>query len=269
MMLKSRHEETAAQQNPVNTAPPTALLVVVLTLALIGAAYGLWRGQWAAATLHAVIAAITSWGLHAPRRGVPDSEGSPAAQEPAASSSDTPLSSCPQGRITLTSSEPAPQETALGTTAGSDSPSASVGLPIVNRFVITGRLHRGGASTSGRLGLVLPADADVTVASVIDVLLTVGHRILDNHCLTDQPLPQVDITAVDRTETPPPTTPGTGFTVRITNNLAARRSDIIVHAHQLPASEDGVLLIAATLLAGVEHLLNDQNRPVQPFISCR
>lgn len=275
-MLRSRHQGTAAQQNRVDTAPPAALLVVVLSLALIGVAYGLWRGHWTAAALHAVIVAITGWGLQAPRRRVPDSKRSPADQELAVSSSGTPLSSARQGTTTLTSPEPGLPEIALGTATPAPAPasapasasaSASASLPIVDRLAITGRLRGGDSSTTGCLSLVLPADINVTVASVIDVLLTAGHRILDDYRLTDHPLPEVDVTAVDRTEAPSTSTPVTGFTVRITNTSAARRSDITVDAHRLPIPENGPLLIATTLLAGAEYLLNDQDYSFHPFTS--
>lgn len=262
-MLKSRRTATAAQQKPVKTTPPTALLVVVLTLALIGAAYGLWRGHWAAASSHTLIAAITAWGMYSRHRGRPGSQQSPAALESAAYASSTPLESCPPRRITLTSPEPGTQKAAL-TTAGTDPALASAGLPIVDRLAITGRLRRDDNSTTGHLSLILPTDTDVTVASVINVLLTVGNRILNDHHLTDQPLPELKITLVDRTEAPP-TNHANGFTVWITNNLATRRSDITLDTHQLPPSEHGPLLIAATLLAGAEHLLDTAdpsfNRP--------
>lgn len=266
-MLKSRHTGTAAQQNPVETTSPTALLVVVLILALIGAAYGSWRGQWVAAALHAVITALTAWGIHARHRGLPGPERSPAAPEPAAFSSDTPLCSCPQGRSTLTSPEPEAHN-AVHATAGSDSPSAWAGPPVVDRFAITGRLSHGGAPT-GRLSLVLPADTDVTVASVINVLLTTGHRILDGTPGPERGLPQVEITAVTRTEAAPTTIPATGFTVHITNDPATRHSDITIDPHQLPTPEYGRLLIAATLLGGAEHLLDDPDHSFRPFGPCR
>ena len=134
----------------------------------------------------------------------------------------------------------------------------------MDRLAITGRLRRDDNSTTGHLSLILPTDTDVTAASVINVLLTAGHRILNEHRLTDQPLPELEVTRVDRTETPP-TNQANGFTVWITNNLTARRSDITINPHQLPIPEDGPLLIAATLLAGAEHLLDTAdpsfNRP--------
>lgn len=269
-MLRSRQRGTAAQQHRVATVPPAALLVVVLGLALIGAAHSLWRGHGVAAALHVVIVAIAAWGLLLARRRASRSDRFSAVQAPVDSSSGTPLNSSSQGTNMLTPPEPELQEATFGiTTPGPDSPTAPAGLPVVDRLAITGRLSRCSTSTTGRLSLVLPTDTNVTVASVIDVLLTAGHRILDDHRLTDHPLPEVDVTAVDRTGTKPTPTPATGFAVHITNDPAARRSDITIDTHRLPAPEDGPLLIATTLLAGAEHLLNDQDRSFRPFASHR
>ncbi|MEX5237428.1 hypothetical protein [Kocuria arenosa] len=79
-------------------------------------------------------------------------------------------------------------------------------------------------------------------------------------------MPTVEVIAVDRADKQPATIPATGFTVHITNDLATRHSDITLDAHQSLGTENRVLLIAATLLAGAEHLLDYPARslPTRP-----
>ncbi|MHC5560838.1 hypothetical protein ACYSMR_17925 (plasmid) [Kocuria sp. U4B] len=132
---------------------------------------------------------------------------------------------------------------------------------MVGSFALTGRITRSAAGTAAGLTVVLPEDTDVTTTAVVAALLTTGHRILTEHDLTHQPLPEVEVTTVDRTAKPPTTTPATGFTVRVTNDLSTCSSHITVEPNQPLATKDGTLLIAASLLAGAEHLLEGPDRP--------
>ncbi|STX05716.1 hypothetical protein [Kocuria rosea] len=129
-------------------------------------------------------------------------------------------------------------------------------------FAIIGRIHHRATGTTGRLTLVLPADTDVTATPVVAVLLTAGHRVLTDHHLTHHRLPEVEVITVDRAEQHPTTTPPTGFTVHVTNDLATRHSEITIDAERLQASKDGTLLIAAALLAGADRLLDAPERPL-------
>ncbi|MEX5258120.1 hypothetical protein [Kocuria arenosa] len=133
---------------------------------------------------------------------------------------------------------------------------------MVGSFAIIGRIHHRATGTTGRLTLILPADTDLTPALVVDALLTAGHQILTDHHLTHHRLPEVGITTVDRAETHPTTTPPTGFTVHVTNDLTTRHSGITIDADQLLATQEGTLLIVAALLAGADRLLDDPDRPL-------
>lgn len=59
---------------------------------------------------------------------------------------------------------------------------------------------------------------------------------------------------MERVATAPTSARTTGFTVRVTNDLTNRQSNISLDSDLLD-DDNGVLLIAATLLAGAEHLL--------------
>lgn len=53
----------------------------------------------------------------------------------------------------------------------------------------------------------------------------------------------------------------TGFTLKVTNDLAAKHSSIVVDSDFLLGKDGGILLIAATLFAGADHLLETGDRP--------
>ena len=133
---------------------------------------------------------------------------------------------------------------------------------MVGSFVIIGRIQHRATGSTGRLTLILPATTEVTPTPVVDALLTTGHRILTDHHLTHHRLPEVDVTTVDRAEKHPTTTPPTGFTVHVTNDLTTGHSTITIDADQLLATREGTLLIAAALLAGADRLLDDLDRPL-------
>ena len=68
----------------------------------------------------------------------------------------------------------------------------------------------------------------------------------------------MEVTAVERVETVPATAAAAGFTVGVTNDLEAKRSMLVLDSDFLLGNDGGVLLAAATLLAGAEHLLDPE-----------
>ena len=256
-MFQNHRRETAAQKNRVDTAPPSAPFVILLAVALGGTAYSIWHGHWPIVVLHAVTVAIAIWGLRLPYRRATNPRRPLTTARAADSPSGMHPQPSPQATGSLVHAGSLPHEAAPRTTT-----EARGQLPVVGSFAITGRIGRTATGPAGRLTVVLPAATEVTAASVVDALLTIGHQVLDDHRLTHRPLPEVDVTAVDRAEKPPTTALASGFTVHITNDLSTRRSDITVEAHHLLGTGDGALLIAATLLAGAEHLLDHPDHPL-------
>lgn len=136
-------------------------------------------------------------------------------------------------------------------------------LPVVDSFAVAAQLRTGVAGTTGRLVVALPAEATVAPAALVPALLTLGQRVLQEYRLTAHELPEVQVTAVQRVETVPAASPATGFTVGVTNDLPARHSSIVVDSDLLLGNDGGILLIAATLFAGAEHLLEEGDRPAE------
>ncbi|MEX5257878.1 hypothetical protein [Kocuria arenosa] len=93
-------------------------------------------------------------------------------------------------------------------------------------------------------------------------MLSLGQQVLIDYRLTGHALPEVEVTAVERVETVPAATRETGFTVRVTNDLTARRSSMVVDSDLLLGNDARVLMIAATLYAGADHLLEAQDSPI-------
>lgn len=256
-MLQSHRRATAAQQGCVDTAPPSAPFVILLAVALGGMTHGLWHGHWLIVISHAVTVAIAIWGLRLPHRRATNPDRAPATGRPANPPSGVDPEPSPQGTSPLVRAESFPLDAApIISTEGREQ------LPAVGSFAITGRIRRTATGTTGRLTVLLPACTEVTAAPVVDALLTAGHQILGDHHLTHRPLPDVEVTAVDRAGRLPTATTESGFTVHVTNNLTTRYSDITAEADQLLGTGDGALLIAATLLAGAEHLLDHPDRPL-------
>ena len=117
------------------------------------------------------------------------------------------------------------------------------------------------AGTRASLAVAVPDEAPLSTDTLICALLTLGQQVLEEYRLTDQELPEVEVTAVERVATVPATAAATGFTVGITNDLTAKRSTFVLDSDFLLGNDGGVLLIAATLYAGAEHLLESQDSP--------
>ncbi len=134
-------------------------------------------------------------------------------------------------------------------------------VPIVDPFAVAAQLRMTTAGTAGRLVVALPAETTVTPDALVPALLTLGQRVLQEYRLTAHGLPKVQVTAVERVETVPTASRATGFTVGVTNDFEARHSSIVVDSDLLLGNEGGLLLIAATLFASAEHLLEAGDRP--------
>jgi hypothetical protein len=131
-------------------------------------------------------------------------------------------------------------------------------LPVVDSFAVAAQIRMTAAGTRARLTVALPQDAKLSPDTLISALLTLGRQVLEEYRLTGQQLPEVEVTAVERVETVPATAAATGFTVGVTNDLAAQRSTLLLDSDFLLGNDGGVLLAAATLLAGAEHLLDPE-----------
>lgn len=132
-------------------------------------------------------------------------------------------------------------------------------LPVVDSFAVAARIRMTAGVTRARLTVAVPQDTPVSPDTLISALLTLGGQVLEEYRLSDQELPQVEVTAVQRVETVPETAAATGFAVGVTNDLAARRSTLVLDSDFLLGNDGGVLLAAATLLAGAEHLLDPES----------
>ena len=131
-------------------------------------------------------------------------------------------------------------------------------LPVVDSFAVAARLRMTAAGTRASLVVAVPEDAPVRTNTLISALLTMGQQVLEEYRLTDQQLPEVEVTAVERVVTVPAAAAATGFTVGVTNDLAVQRSTLLLDSDFLLGNDGGVVLAAATLLAGAEHLLDPQ-----------
>ena len=114
------------------------------------------------------------------------------------------------------------------------------------------------AGTRASLAVAVPDEAPLSTDTLICALLTLGQQVLEEYRLADQELPEVEVTAVERVATVPATAAATGFTVGITNDLTAKRSTFVLDSDFLLGNDGGVLLAAATLLAGAEYLLDPE-----------
>ncbi len=131
-------------------------------------------------------------------------------------------------------------------------------LPVVDSFAVAAQIRMTAAGTRARLAVAVPQEAPVNPHTLISALLTLGRQVLEEYRLTGQQLPEVEVTAVERVETVPATAAATGFTVGVTNDLEAQRSTLVLDSDFLLGNDGGVLLAAATLLAGAEHLLDPE-----------
>ena len=137
-------------------------------------------------------------------------------------------------------------------------------VPVVGSFAVAAQLRMTTTGTTARLAIALPEDVKIPSTTLVPALLSLGQQVLIDYRLTGHELPEVEVTAVERVETVPATATATGFTLGIVNDLAARRSAIAVDSDLLMGNDGGVLLIAATLLAGAEHLLETADHPAHP-----
>jgi hypothetical protein len=142
-------------------------------------------------------------------------------------------------------------------------------VPVVGSFAVAAQLRMTTTGTTARVSVALPEDVKATPATLVPALLSLGQQVLIDYRLSGSELPEVDVTAVERVETLPTTATATGFTLGVINDLTARRSTIAVDSDLLLGNDDGVLLIAATLLAGAEHLLDPADHPTDQCTSTR
>lgn len=139
----------------------------------------------------------------------------------------------------------------------SPSPAATIpeSLPVVDSFAVAAQVRMTVAGTRARVSVALPEDVKATADTLISALLTLGNQVLEENRLTGQELPEVEVTEVERVETVPAGATATGFTVGVTNDLDAQRSALLLDSDYLLGNDGGLLLVAATLFAGAEHLL--------------
>lgn len=263
-MLQSRRQTTATRKSHRKMQAQSVPFVLLVIVVLGGMAYGAAQEDGVIVALNAVIAGVAIWGLRLRRAPSTGADQPPSPAQPTGS----PHGAHPDPQLKATSSPARAQS--FPQSAGADSTTtpapapAPAQLPVVGSFAITGRIRRTTTGATASLTVILPADTDVSSTPVVAALLTTGHRILAEHDLTYQPLPEVEVTTVGRIAELPATTPGTGFTVHVTNNLSTCSSEITVDAQPLLGTGDGVQLIAATLLAGAEHLLEGPDHPFRP-----
>lgn len=130
--------------------------------------------------------------------------------------------------------------------------------PVVDSFSIAAQVRMTSAGTRARLIVALPQDVLAPAATLVPALLSLGQQVLQQYRLIGQQLPEVEATAVERTETLPASAVATGFTVAVTNDRQAQRSTLVLDSDYLLGNEGGVLLVAATLFAGAEHLMDPE-----------
>ena len=131
-------------------------------------------------------------------------------------------------------------------------------VPVVDSFAVAAQIRMTTTGTRASLAVAVPQDAPVSPHTLISALLTLGRQVLEEYRLTGQQLPEVAVTAVERVETVPATAAAAGFTIGVTNDLEAQRSTLVLDSDFLLGNDGGVLLAAATLLAGAEHLLDPE-----------
>lgn len=140
-------------------------------------------------------------------------------------------------------------------------------VPVVDSFAVAAQIRMTGAGTRAKLSVALPEDAKATSNTLVSALLSMGRQVLVDYRLTDHELPEVEVTAVERIETVPANAASVGFTAGVTNDLDARSSTIALDSDFLLGNDGGVLLIAATLFAAAEHLLEVRDHPARPYRS--
>lgn len=243
---------------------PFAILVAV---ALWGVIEDFQDGRWLILVLNAVVFAIAIWGLRLPRQQIKDRHQIPGTDEHTGQASGPHLaSSTAQAKI-----RPRPHSFSAGVPMTVATVPAPVphDLPIVDSFAVAAHIRMATTGTTARLSVALPEDTKVTPAVLISTLLTLGQRVLQDYRLTDRELPEVEVTAVERAATAPTSAAATGFTLGVTNDLAARHSSINLDSELLTSNDDGILLSAATLLAGAEHLLEVDDHPIRVSAQAR
>lgn len=260
------HRRATTSQGHQDTTPPTpavppGLCVILLLIGLGGMVHGLGHGHWLPVAGNAAVMAIAAWGLRLPYRHVA------ALRQVLPRTGATDAPELPQTIPPSTGTHPAPcpnpllPEPLINTTD-----TLNGQLPAVSSFTLNGHHHSTPTGTTAHLSLALPPATKVSTTAVIDVLLTIGHRLLHDHGLADHTLPDVDVTSVDRTNTPPRHHLGTTFTVHISNDLATYSSSITTNPGQPQVTSHQVLLIAATLLAGADQLLDHPHHLLQHHI---
>lgn len=240
-------------------ALPKWPFVILLVVALWGFHDGFQDGRWLVVTLHAATLAIAIWGLRFPRQPTQDRHQASGADEQTGQSPG----SRPDPGAGPARSWPPPDSSTQGAPVSVATTTAPAGgdLPVVASFTVTAQISMIATGTTARLSLVLPQNAKITPTEFVAALLTLGQRVLQEHRLTDRQLPEVEVTAVEQVTTASSSARATGFTVGVTNDLVARRSSIALDLDLLLGNDDGILLIAATLLAGAEHLLEVGDPP--------
>jgi hypothetical protein len=134
--------------------------------------------------------------------------------------------------------------------------------PVVDSFALAAQVRMTSAGTRARLTVALPEDVQAPAATLVPALLSLGQQVLEEYRLTGQDLPEVEVTAVERAQSIPASAATTGFTIGVTNDLTAQRSTVVLDSDYLLGNDGGVLL-AATLFAGAEHLMDPEPAPVR------
>lgn len=217
---------------------PTWPFLALLAVALWGITDGLRDGRWLTVALNTVTVAIALWGLRRSHR---------RARYCAELASTSKRSGCARDL------QPAPSAQAPNRAPLAQPDPRPTAAPVIKSFTVAAELRPTVSGATARLTIVVPDEVLLTPAVIISALLTLGHRVLGDTGFTDQDLPEVEAIGVARASSIPILV--RGFTLAVTNDLAARRSSITLGPQQLAGATDDVLLIAATLLAGADHLL--------------
>lgn len=229
---------------------PFIILVAVAVWAIVDGAQG---GRWPIVTGNAVALAVAIWGIRLTRKQTrhghrPFSTGQPIGQ-PQHSRPDTPTA-----EVGLPAYSPPLSQDVPMTVAAPPAPDPQE-QPVVDSFTVTAQIRSKITGTTACLIISAPEDVEIPRTAMILALLTLGQRVLEDHRLTDRVLPEVEATTVQQAATTPVSALSAGFIIVVTNDLIARHSTISLDT-KLPAdTEEGTLLIAATLFAGAEHLL--------------
>jgi hypothetical protein len=112
--------------------------------------------------------------------------------------------------------------------------------------------------------VALPEDVRAPAATRVAALLSLGQQGWAQHRLTGHQLPEVDVTAVEPAETMPASAAAADPTADLTARLTAQRSTVVLDSDYLRGNDGAVLLLAATVLAGAEHLMGPEPRRARP-----